>query len=564
MRKQFGLALVAVAWLWSMPARGQDIKETLQTLPDESLAVVLTSKLDRLDDKIQVVIKKLQIPLPLTALELGKAAVGISKGLNSKGSAAVALVMNDELGSPAAVFFLPVSDYGEFVGQFKAAAKGIVDIELVDGRKMTVAKKGNFALLVEPRNADVLKKVLASKSNLTGWAEPIQDWLEENEVTLLATPRGVKKAVAAAREGLSRSREDAGKKEELDFVQGWLKGTDSFLKSLDTDLTHAGIGIRVDKAGNVLVDGRGNFAKGSNLAKAAGELKGLSGGPVGSLPGGPFAMAFGGAIPPSFMEAMMKLNLEVMKAINKDGDKLKEKFAKLDKIFAETSKGLQGMAFVLRTGKENAPLFGNMVGFMRLDDSAAYLESYEKMVPELNALYKELGTPFLPQVELKKKKIAGVTILEIETAMPINDDPMQKKIMEAMFGPGGKMKSSVAAFDAKTILMTYSSAEGLVDTVKELAGKGLKDDPEVTRTMSLLPEGAQWALLFHPRGMAEMTAQWMKTFAPNVPVQIPELPKTPPVGIGVRASETGVTLQIVVPSQIFEAIGQLIGGQKGT
>jgi hypothetical protein len=95
--------------------------------------------------------------------------------------------------------------------------------------------------------------------------------------------------------------------------------------------------------------------------------------------------------------------------------------------------------------------------------------------------------------------------------------------------------------------------------------KALKDDADVGKTMALLPKGSQWVLLLSPSGLAELTSEWMKNFAPNVPVQIPELPPTPPIGIGARLSEGSIDLQLVVPAQAIETFGRMLSGQfKGT
>lgn len=554
--------LLLTAWLIATAAQAQDVKDVLKVLPEDSFGVVITQKLEQIDDKIQLVAKKLQMPLPLSPLELGKAAVGVSKGLNAKGAAAVAFVPQTGEDHPVPVVFVPVSDYAEFVTQFKGKDGGVTDIELVDGRKMAATKKGSFAVLVPSEHREVLKKI----ETASVWAEPVLAWVEENEVTLLATRKGIKHAMAEAQKGLAQAKQGLANNPEQEMAAAWLGSMENCLKSVASDVTNAGLGTRVDKDGNIGLDARSFFAKGSDLAKMMSDVKAPAGGPLAGLPTGQYAFAFGGAMPKNFMEAMLKLNLQIIKAAAKDGDnaQLKEKFAAMEKSFAEMSRNLTSMGFVVHTGAKDDPLFSNVVGVIGSENAHAYMDSYEKMVPAMNALYKDLKAPFLPEVVLKKKSLEKLTVLETETAIPLpNDgDPMQKKMLESMFGPGGKLKTSVMALDPKTIVMTYQDADSMKRYILAIsANKGLMYNANVAKTLQLLPEGSQWVILINPSGVATMVSQAVANFAPGVPFQIPEFPQTPPVGIGIRATETGIQGQMVVPIQILEAAGKLFGAK---
>jgi hypothetical protein len=178
-------------------------------------------------------------------------------------------------------------------------------------------------------------------------------------------------------------------------------------------------------------------------------------------------MAFGGAFPPKAVESMFKLNVEFVKLAAKEkGTELNpEQMKKYEQAMARMSKGVEGMSFLFRTGKakDNDAVFARMVGLMKVTDSAAYLANYEKLLPELTSVAKDLKLPFMAQNSIKKKSVGGINVLEVTTDVygGENPDPAQKKIMEAMFGPGGKMKTSLAALDGSTVIMSYTAAESL-------------------------------------------------------------------------------------------------------
>ncbi len=571
MRLHRWLPLLAALWLGlSLPAMAQDLRETLQNVPEGALGFVVTNRLDQVNDKFHSLAKKLQLPLPGSPLETIKGALGVSKGLNVKGCAAVALVAVDN-GMPTPIFLLPVSDYQDFVGQFKPKdVATITELALPDGTTVVVAKKGKHAALVHSEQREALKKYLAGTANLAAWSAPLQSWLEENDLAVVVTPQGIKTALEPMRMGLGMAK-NAGGKEEVQFLLNrWIDALNDFLKTVETDVTHLAIGSKLDKPGNLHVDTRAVFAKGGALGKGAAGMKVDKGGPLAGLPGGPYAMAFGGSISESLMKDMMGISLEVMKMTSKAaGEEVPEAKAKqLEKAFSEATRGIRGMSMVLRNGKEGETLLGNMVATMKVDDAAAYLDRYEKNIAALNDLYKGLNNPFFPSMTVKKMTVDKAAVLEIVTTMPANKaqaDPLQQKIMESMFGPGGKMTACLAAADSTTVIMTYRPAEAMKEALKTFGNQKarLTSEPDVATTLSMLPEGSQWVYLIDPNGMTTMIGQWIKAFVPAAPVQIPIFPRTPPVGMAVKLAETGLIFHIAVPVQVLENIHALMPKGQG-
>ena len=562
MRRHRWLAILAAVWFVSAaPALAQDVKDTLRIIPDDAAAFVLTRHLEQSNDQLLSLLQKVSAP-PISPLELAKLTFGVSKGLNVKGCAGIAVFAPaGEAEEPVAVYLIPVSDYPQFLAQFKAKDGGISEITLGSGTKMAVASKGKHAVMVEARQRGTLKKFLESTRNLAGWPEPVQAWVASHDVVLSATPHGIKTVTGLMRVGLAQAKPQFAMIDSPS-IGAWIDGVETFLKGVSSDVTHAGVGIKMAKGG-LSVEARALFAPGSGFANASAGVNASMGGPLAGLPSGPFAIAFGGALSENTMAELMKLNIESIKMLAKAADaKLsKEQAEMMEKAYVNMMRGLRGMSMVMRNGNAGDSLFSGLTATMKVDDAPAYLERYEKGLIVLNALSKELKIPGFNQTYTMKKTMIGkVDVLEVTMKLgDAGEDPLQKKMMEMMFGRG-EMVTSVAAADPTTVLFSYKPASTMAETLKVYARtkESLPFDPRVAGTLAMLPQGSQWVLLVEPRGMMSMVGNGIKRIAPDAKFQLPDFPPTPPIGVGARLSETGFTIQTVIPGEVLEGIGKVV------
>ena len=116
--------------------------------------------------------------------------------------------------------------------------------------------------------------------------------------------------------------------------------------------------------------------------------------------------------------------------------------------------------------------------------------------------------------------------------------------------------TSVAIDDA-TILTRYTPASGVKQLLTSIKTKGeLASSKEVAKVAAHLPKGAQWAGFISPHGIIEFV-QKIAEKSP-VPVTIPEMSKTPPIGFAVKIGATGVEGELVVPSAAMQGIAQYV------
>ncbi len=560
------------------PLLAQDAKETLHAIPSDALGFVYTGRVEQGNEKLQALAKQLKTPLPGSPLDLAKNALGVSKGLNVKGSAAVVFFAAEKTEKPVPVLMIPVSNYKEFLAQFEGKeAAGIREITMA-GKKMVIAKKGKHAIITEAAHRDTLKNFLAAKENLAVWSEPIQAWLNDNDLAVVVTTPGIKHLAAHGHAAIAKGKAEIAKMnkdlKELNKLVPTLDALDGMLKTIESDVTHAGLAVKLDKVGNVHLDVRTLYKKDSKLAKNAAGLKALAGGPLAGLPKEAFALAAGGPISAKLFQAWMDFGVQAMKQMAKDAGKEipKEKLEKLQKNASEMMQGVRGMGLVIGAGKEGETLFDGITVVMKVDDAAAFLDRYEKKFPEFQAFNKEFPglygdrAPGIKNLEMKRVKNGKKEILELtlEFALPakMTDNPMQKKIMEAMYGPGRKITVSMAATDPTTVTIIYRDAEAMKKILMAKKAGGLNNDPNVAATLALLPKGSACVLLVDPKGTLDFVKRWVKAIGPKEQPAIPAFPQTPPVGVGVRVSETGLVIHAVLPAQIVEAIGKLVAVKK--
>src|SRR5687768_9238505 len=93
----------------ALPLRAAD--DVLSVVPDNVLGVAVVQRLAQTNEKASKLAEKLKVSFP-NALDLAKAHLGIEKGIDDKGSLALAAVpgegANDE---PVPLLFVPTTDY---------------------------------------------------------------------------------------------------------------------------------------------------------------------------------------------------------------------------------------------------------------------------------------------------------------------------------------------------------------------------------------------------------------------------------------------------------------------
>jgi hypothetical protein len=125
-----------------------------------------------------------------------------------------------------------------------------------------------------------------------------------------------------------------------------------------------------------------------------------------------------------------------------------------------------------------------------------------------------------------------------------------------MFGKGGKMNVSMAAADANTVLMRYAPAAEIKDALEAYKknAAGLAADPDVAKVTAQLPANAQWGIYVSPQGLLTLVGRVAGMFGQ----QLPPFAKTPPVGVAVKLSDSGLEAQLAIPASVLDGIGKFV------
>jgi hypothetical protein len=394
---------------------------------------------------------------------------------------------------------------------------------------------------------------------------PVLAWVDDHDVSGVMMTKTVQDLTAKGRQLLAFGKQFAqGVPPEAQFVLGLIDNLDDFLKSIGTDVSHVAAGSRLDGAGNVSLGLLALFARDSGFARGGAQARPPQMAPLAGLPGIPYMFAFGSAVSENSMSGLMNFGTQVITAMAKDAPP--EKVKALEKSMTDMSKRIRGMSMVLGTGKGQESIFQNAYSIMYVDDSQAYLRENLKYSEVYTDLQKDIKLPGgnelqLGKMQAKETTIAGLPAMEVVTEFPLENLPeQQRKMMELMYGSDGKIRATSVAVDKQTILMRFSAPAGVKEFIDEYKSKAnrLASEPNVTKTVALLPQGGQMIMLLNPAGLIDFFNR-MVAFIPQAGgFQAPAFPAGLPVAIGSRLAGTGLELRVVIPGPTLESIGAYI------
>jgi hypothetical protein len=562
MRWRSVLAAAAAVVVLAAPAHAQTVEDALKVVPKDALGFAIVNKLSEASDRIVEVTERLQVPLPEGApLPALKKKLGIEKGLNDNGAALLVLLPGKTIkAEPIALAYVPVGDYQELLKELKA--KG-TDTEITEftppkGEALVVTKKDAFAVVCKAKDKAALEKALASGGGAASVAA-LHKWLTGNQVSGVLTHKGVKVLAVLAREGLKKARDDLANAPNPDVGEmfgDYLKGLADFFKAAESDVRGAAVGLRVDKAGDIRLTSRAVFAKGSGFAKAAADFQAPEGGPLAGLPARPFALALGGALPEEAVQRLMQLSMQMMKVGLKDApDEAKKK---LQEAYAEVGKGIRGMGFLFAVPREGEPVFSAVFGLIHVENAKDYLKRTEKSTKLVAEAMKGLNLPFAMPMTVKRVKVGGREALETTTDLSnLPGGGAAGQILEPLFGSADKITQTAVAVDDHTIIGTYTTPEKTEKLLAAAKAKGgLEAMPGVVKVSSRLPKGSQWVGFVDPHGGMEVVKRALAAI-PFIPApQMPEMGKTPPIGLGLKLTAAGVEGEVIVPAATIQAIAR--------
>lgn len=551
-----GVAALAVA------ARGADV---LSHVPDTALAVVVVNNAEQGSAKVDELAGQLLLPPP-SLLDLLTGQANVDEGLNRKGAVAAIVFAPESPGRPPrGVLLLPASDYDALIGQLEPGdtKDKKTPVELA-GKAMVAAKVGDFAALVETDDEVLLDDVLAGKTSVGSQVgDETAKWLAAQDAYALATSGGIAMVTDQALEALKavqQQLENFGDEQQAETIKLALGMYADLFAAAKSELSFAAAGVRGEKQGLHLTS-RLAFKPGSDAAKLAASIGAPKRNLLAGLPDGKFVFAGGGEIPAKAAEGLYAWSAKMMKAMPGGKDLKQEDIDALMKLSAESMAGVQSMAMAMYAPGADAPLYGSVVGVMKVDDAEAFLANYPKTIEAMNALAKKTDSPFLKESKIEKTEVEGKPAVELTMSIPNTggNDPVSAMLMEKMFGDTEHVKTYVVAADAKTIVLGYITPDAARRAIKESGGKGIAANANLSKSAELLPQGCQIVGFLSPKGAIDMVMDIVPGIEQTpAPALVGDFPATPPLGFGLKVTAAGLETDFVVPEETLEAIGGAI------
>lgn len=561
--------LVLTAWL-----AGAAADDVLKIIPDNALALSMVHRLAETSGKLQKMAQLMQAPA-ISVLDQAKSAAGVAKGVDDKGTAAILVMPGKSADAdPRVLLAVPVTDYRQFIGQLSPAKpeEKVTEVEVMN-RKFLAGSRDGYAVFAETGDRQTLEQVLTTKQSLAGHLAELDSWLAENDVAFVATRAGVQFFAAKAQQGLKKAAEQFSSDPD-DPMAAMRSAFDIYagaVRVAEQEVSLAAIGIHLNPDSTLRVTSRVRFTKGGEAAKCFAGVKPATGDLLAGLPKGPFIVAFGGTLPKSLTEAAMTLSTALIKKNPKTYGMNPEQAEKLAKLSAKPVESVHSVALVMKTAKRSDPIYSNMFGILRVDHAAGMLDTYEKQIADTNKVIKEAKGGMLRPMTVKRTRVGGKPALEMEMTIPFPKAsqamPSQQKMMELMFGVGGRLRATLVAADEHTVVLGYNAAKDAMDASLEAAKtgrSGLSAESDVAATTALLSPRAQWIGYVSPAGYVNLMDRIIRITmaamsdggAAAVKFHLPPFPKSPSIGVAAKASPEEIRGELVVPAAVFKAIGE--------
>ncbi len=545
----------------------------LKAVPADAVEVVIINHLDVADAKLAKLVTTIGAPTGPGIREAFHILPEIKEGVDEKGTAAVVMLPKSSAADADVdtIFYLPMKDYKWLVANSVPEHRDEAISEIhVEGRVLSICHKGDFAAIAEGAGESqhkLLQHVLDDSTGIGPKFAALRDWIGDHDLSLLATSRGIKQGLEATRKSFQGMKTAMAANKQTAAAASVFESLDSLLEQAGREITTFGVGARVEDDGGLRVDSRAVFTPDGQFAATAKKIPLPTGIPMAGLPAGPFMVAFDGEMPEALSQSLMGFSLQVLKAAAKgqDGkDLTPEQTAKLKELM-ERSKdvGLRSMAMVMGVPRPGESMYGSTAAILRVADAHKYLDNYEKSLDGMREMQKILNNPLVQAPEVKKVTVEGLAGLEVtidmsQAAAAAGGNPMQKKMMDSLFGPNGKLKAYLAAADDKTVVMAYVSQANFARTISAVKNPqtSLSADANVSDTAQMLWRDALWIGYVSPKGFMDFTMGMLQQMAPpGAMPQMPPFPDSPPAGIALAVSPGSLNAQVVLPAATLKATG---------
>jgi hypothetical protein len=540
--------------------------EILKLVPEEALGFAIVNQPADADAKLQQLGQQMKLPIPSLLAKL-QGPGGIRAGFDkNRPIGLLVLPPNDDNSIPAVIALVPVTDYAKFLEQFKPenTKDGVSEIKIW-GDASVVRNIGGYAAIAGAPFRDALAEDVKLADKVSAEVAVWRPWLAKKDAAAVMLTPGIRllstkvqQGIAAIKPLVAQSGAPQAKQAAAAFDMYVM-----FFQAVEKEVAAFGLSAERDAQGVVRFTQRARLARGGDWAKFVAGVKPSKQDVLAGLPDGPFVFAGGGPLSESAMGTLLNFSMDLMKNLPDMYGLSEEQVKSLAELGKQRFAGIQGISFLLGTGESGEPIFAKSLGILRVKNSQTLLADYEKYLASYNQLVEKVKSPMFQPISFEKMEFDGARGLKMTMKMPQmpNMPPESVKIMERMYGPGGKIAISMVACDEHTIVFSYMSEEPLrraIAAIKQ-GQPGLAGNADVAKVAALLPPDATWVMYFSPKGTFSFVSQTLAAAIPagNGP-KIPEFGPTPPIAMAVTTGPDTVEFHQIVPAEVVKEIGGLI------
>jgi len=566
LRTLFVLVLLPVA------AIGQD---ALQRIPENALGFAVVQNMAAASTKFEQLLEPFDVtyPAPLT---FAKLVTGLNAGLDLSGDLVIALLPGEgSRGSMQPMVLLPISNYEEFAASINADASGEICRITLLGEDILVARVDTHAMLMNVEHrATMEKRLLQTEIPLAALAQ-ISTWIAEQDVAFVLMPTGIQHLSNLRRRSARRQRADLEFADERSLLSQLFSGVSGtkIYTWLHNNAELAAISITVDEQSNVHLGEQFVLRKSSPLAGLAPEAiqrqtakLGLSSKPYVFAAGGPVASGWGRQL-----ATWLRQQEQTNAAINGLKNIASGLWDKEEKAFRLLLEDIRSCSVVMLTGEKGEPLVGNFLGIATVPDVSKYFDSLPQVIETWNELIQQSTSDFKPDFkitteEIHKKRRCEI-VVDIATTARDPNVPIINWMLEAAFGPEGKLRVHLVEVDPTTFVFGFATPEQIAELLNRVQKSEIVAPQSAERqaTLSLLKPTTPWKALISPQGCLRWASRAYREFLalPNEDeIQIPDMPDCPPVGLTVDWNGRRWECEIVCPAATWETVAKYLGMAK--
>lgn len=557
--------LVVFLVLWLMGANTVRAVDGLSYLPEDVLSFAMVRNVQAANDKIVKFVGVFHDGLP-APLEMVQAMTGLSAGLNLEGDLLFGLLPSSEPGVPAPMFLLPVIDYNAFAEAMKADATGEICRITVANQDVLVAKRADFAVVMNLEHRELMQKVLAQPEKTPAAVAELTEWLAVNDIAIVVSPAGI----AYIAEQNKRQLEDTDATE----VPSQPSAIPNDMLTLGDDLPFAeffrenvqsaALGMAIDDDINARVRWHVQFqqpiaeAKLTEVEDAEKPLTGFAAKPYVVAGGGPVPLGTGTWLPELFT------NISRTMATQDGRDDFTEAdWQEVQHSYELAVADLQKVSYLITTGKEGEPLLSVVFARLTVADSAKYMQSLKELFDLSNKLIQRSKSDIKLVYEIADTEIAGAKGIEVtcdlDEAAGDGDNIIWQTMLTSLLGIDHKLSLYFVTADDSHIFFGIESSEKLESFIADFKKQdpGLSKDHQVQTTLKLTDVEADWVGLLNPEGLMTLVKNALKSMMllGSFP-ELPEYPSAPPLALTMNGGDVAWSGEIVLPVEASKAMSK--------